>query len=101
MDSAGALTVILNRAVRDSELLLNNFDQSLIVLAGCCQRALQSEILLQEVVRAADIEWGRTMSERPFLNKPGCPSHPDDPYTDESIRDARSGIFEQLVPGET
>jgi len=91
----------MHRAVRESELFLNNFDQPLIVLASCCQRALQSEFLLQEVVRAADIEWGRIMSERPFLNKPDRPNHPDDPYTVESVRDTLSGILQQLAAGET
>ena len=36
-DSGGALRTVLHRDVKESELLLNNFDQPLVVLAGYCQ----------------------------------------------------------------
>src|SRR5262249_39828622 len=36
-DASGALEVALHREVKGSELLLNNFDQPLIVLAAYCQ----------------------------------------------------------------
>ena len=52
-----------------SELLLNNFDGPLVVLASYCQQVLDSDYLLKEVVREADIEWGRVMLERPHLEK--------------------------------
>src|SRR5262249_44815878 len=68
-DSGGALQVVLHRHVKESELLLNNFDQPLAVLAGYCQRVLDSDYLLKELVRDADIEWGRVMGERPYLEK--------------------------------
>jgi hypothetical protein len=96
-DAGGALEVVLNRAVRGSELLLNNFDQPLVVLARCCQRVVESEVLLQELVRAADTEWGRLMDERPFFERPGFPSHPDDPYTVESVRTTLSGLLKELA----
>src|SRR5215510_15721516 len=85
-DSAGALLVVLHRRVTGSELLLNNLDEPLVVLAGYCQRALDSEYLLGEVVREADVEWGRVMGERPHFEKAGTQRDPDDPYTVESVR---------------
>src|SRR3954447_16406603 len=36
-DAGGALPVVLHRQVKGSELLLNNFDQPLVVLAGYCR----------------------------------------------------------------
>ena len=36
-DAGGALQIVLDRHVRGSELLLNNFDQPLVVLASYCQ----------------------------------------------------------------
>src|SRR4051794_37008292 len=99
-DAGGALRVVLHHHVKGSELLLNNFDQPLVVLAGCCQRVLDSDYLLEELVRDADVEWGRVMGERPYFEKPGAPRHPDDPYTVESVRNALSGLLKELAVGE-
>jgi hypothetical protein len=99
-DAGGALQVVLHRDVKGSELLLNNFDQPLVVLAGYCQRVLDSDYLLEGLVRDADIEWGRVMGERPFFEKEGSPRHPDDPYTVASVRNALSGLLKQLGVGE-
>jgi hypothetical protein len=90
----------LHRQVQGSELLLNNFDRPLGVLAGYCRRVLDSDYLLKELVRDADVEWGRVMGERPYFERPGSPSDPDDPYTVESVRNALSGLLEQLAPCE-
>ena len=99
-DAGGALQVVLHRQVKGSELLLNNMDQPLVVLASYCQRVLNSDYLLEELVREADIEWGGVMGERPYFEKEGSPHHPDDPYTVESVRNALSGLLEQLAAGE-
>jgi hypothetical protein len=99
-DAGGALHVVLHRHVKGSELLLNNFDQPLVVLASYCQRVLESDYLLDELVRDADTEWGRVMGERPYFEKEGSPRHPDDPYTVESVRSALSGLLELLAAGE-
>ena len=92
--------MVLHRNVKGSELLLNNFDQPLVVLANYCQRVLDSDYLLEELVRDADIEWGRAMGERPYFEKAGTPSDPDDPYTVESVRNALSRLLRQLAVGE-
>jgi hypothetical protein len=91
------LLAVLLRAVKGSELLLHNYDRPLDVLAGCCQRVLSSDYLLEELVRASDVEWGRVAGERPYFEKEGSPCHPDDPYTIESVRFALSGVLEQLA----
>lgn len=98
-DDGGALRVVLHRDVKASGLLMDNFDQPLVVLAGYCQRVLESEYILGELVRDADIEWGRVMGERPYFEKEGAPGQPDDPYTIESVRLALSGLLEQLTLG--
>jgi hypothetical protein len=99
-DAGGALQVALHRQVKASEILLNNYDQPLVVLAGYCQRVLDSDYLLEELVRDADIEWGRVMGERPHFEHEGSPRDPDDPYTVESVRKALSGLLEQLAVSE-
>ena len=85
-DGGGTLKDVLHREVKGSELLLKNYDHPLAVLADYCQKILDSDYLLKELVRNADVEWGRTMGERPYFEKEGQPSHPDDPYTVESVR---------------
>jgi hypothetical protein len=96
-DSGGGSEVVLHRRVKGSELLLNNFDEPLVVLASYCQQVLNSDYLLKEVVRDADVEWGRVMGERPYLEKEGSPRHPEDPYTVESVHNALSELLKQLA----
>jgi hypothetical protein len=99
-DAGGALQAVLLRNVKGSELLLDNFEHPLVVLANSCRRILASDYLLDELVRDADIEWGRVMDERPHFERAGSPRDPDDPYTVESVRAALSGLLEQLARGE-
>jgi hypothetical protein len=94
--AGGDLQVVLLRYVKGSDLLLKNFDQPLVVLAGYCQRVLDSDYLLKELVNDADIEWGRTMGERPHFEKEGSPCDPDDPYTVASVRRALAQLLKQL-----
>jgi hypothetical protein len=100
MTAEDALGVVLLRHVKESELLLNNYDQPLIVLAACCQQILASDELLKRLVRAADIEWGRVFGQQPYFEVEGTPSQPDDPYTLESVRMALCRLIEQLAKGE-
>jgi hypothetical protein len=99
-DASGILPLVLLRGVKGSQIFLDNFDQPLFALASCIQRVLNSEYLLKELVREADIEWGRVFGERPYFEKEGCSPHPDDPYTIESLRNDLSGLMEQLAHGE-
>jgi hypothetical protein len=92
----GELQTVMFRRIKGSELLLHNFEQPLFVLASCCQQLLDSDRLLQELVREADEEWGRVQGERPYFEQEESPPHPDDPYTFESVRKTLAGLIEQL-----
>jgi hypothetical protein len=96
----GELQVVLLRRVKGSELLLNNFEQPLVVLAAFCRRVLDSDYLMKELVREADVEWGRVQGERPHFETEGSPPDPDDPYTFESVRKTLAGLIEQLGAGD-
>jgi hypothetical protein len=93
----GELEAVLNRWIAASELMLNGFEQPLVVLAAFCRQILDSDYQLKELVREADVEWGREQRERPHFDKEGLPPHPDDPYTIQSVRDAFSRLLIQLA----
>jgi hypothetical protein len=95
-DSTGALQALLHRRLRESALLLNNPDQPLVALAEYCKQVLASDYRLEELVREADIEWGRRMDERPHFNREGSPPHPDDPYTNDSVRAALGEVLTKI-----
>ncbi|MCI0359374.1 MAG: hypothetical protein L0211_12925 [Planctomycetaceae bacterium] len=97
--AAGALPNVLLRYVKESDLLVNNLDQPLVVLASCLERILDSEYRLRELVREADVEWGRVYGERPHFEREGCLPHPDDPYTVDSVRAALNQLIEKLSAG--
>jgi hypothetical protein len=94
------LQVVLLRRIKGSEILLNNFDQPLVVLAAFCRQVLDSDYLLKEFVREADVEWGRVQGERPYFDREGSPPDPNDPYTSESVRKTLAGLIEQLAASE-
>ena len=77
-----------------------NLAEAIGRLAGYVQRTLDSEYLLKELVREADAEWGRALGERPYFDKEGCPPHPEDPYTAESVRATLSRLREKLTAGD-
>jgi len=85
-DPPGALKVVLHRNLKGSALLLERLDQPLAALAAYCESVLAADYLLQEVVREADVEWGRAMDERPHFERSGAASDADDPYTIEGVR---------------
>jgi len=95
-DASGTLPLVLFRRVKNSEILLENFDQPLVVLARYTQQVLDSEYLLSELVREADAQWGRVLGERPYVEKEGSPPHPDDPYTIESVRITLSELMDTI-----
>lgn len=95
-DSGGALEAVLHRRVSESETLLNNFAEPLVALSHYCRRVLDSDYCLQELVRDADVQWGRTMGERPCFETAGSPPRPDDPYTVESVRGILGALLQEL-----
>ena len=98
-DPMDALRTALNRQLKGSELLLANLDQPLIALETHCERLLGSDYLLKELVREADVEWGRAMDEPPYFERAGSPPHPDDPYTVELVRNLLGAVIKQLEIG--
>jgi hypothetical protein len=99
-DGTGALSGVLLRGVTESDLLVANLDQPLVVLASYIQRVLDSDYRLQILVRESDAEWGRVFGERPYFEKEGTVPHPDDPYTMDSVRVTLSRLVEKLMDGE-
>jgi hypothetical protein len=95
-DAAGALQIVLHRQVAESRPLLDNPDKPLSALAECCERLLASDALLEDVVRQADVEWGRLMDERPHFERGSAPPHPDDPYTLTAVRRALDDALLEL-----
>lgn len=96
-DPAGVLRVVLQRDLKGSELVLYNLDQPLVSLSEHLRRILASHHRMQEIVREADIEWGRRMDERPFFDREDVPANPDDPYTLLSIRTLLEEVLERLA----
>jgi hypothetical protein len=99
-DAGGVLAQVLLRRVRTSELLLENFDQPAVVLAGYLNQVLNSETLLDDLVREADTEWGRALGDRPHFEREGHPPHPEDPYTRASVRNALTELLQSATRGK-
>ena len=95
-DPTGALQVQLHRHIKGSATLLNNLDRPLAALAEYLRRIVESEAVLEEVVREADVEWGRRMDERPHFEREGAAANPDDPYTIEGVRKVLAEAREKL-----
>ena len=95
-DAAGVLPGVVLRYVRESDLMQNSPDSPLVVLAAWVRRILCSDQGLKELVREADVEWGRVFGERPYFEKEGQPPDPNDPYTHESVRAALTELLHAL-----
>lgn len=95
-DVGECLRLVLRRRVGESELLLANLEQPLVVLAAWVQRVLDSDYLLRDLVREVDEEWGRMHGDRPRFEQEGSPPRPDDPYTLESVSAALSALIGKL-----
>lgn len=100
VDAAGGLSVVLLRQVKESDLLLKALEQPLVALASYVQHVLGCEYALKELVREADVEWGRVFNERPRFENEGSPPDPDDPYTLESVRAALVQLIEEMSAGK-
>jgi len=95
-DGSGALKAVVHRHLKGSRALLDNLQEPLEAVAAFCERILGSDELVRELVREADVEWGRAMDERPHFDRENSPAHPDDPYTAESVRAALRVVLAEL-----
>ena len=96
-DQTGALQAVLHRQVAASKPLQDSPEQPLAALAGIFKRLLASDELLRELVREADVEWGRRMDERPFFDKSGARPDPDDPYTIDAVHRLLDDALKKLT----
>ena len=95
-DTHGALQLLLHRNVKGSPLLLENVEQPLMALRALCREILDSDYRLAELVREADVEWARSVDERPHFERHGAQPNPDDPYTVEGVRKVLTEILSKL-----
>ena len=100
MDAGGVLGRVVSRGVSKSARLSGKPDQPLTILADYVRQVLRSDSLLRELVREADVEWGREFGERPYFQREGREPHPDDPYTMESVRVALLTALDKLTADE-
>jgi hypothetical protein len=98
IDPFGSLREVLHRQIKSSKLLLDNVDEPLAATEAHLRQLLASECWLGELVREADVEWGRTMGERPHFERAGSRADPDDPYTAESVRRTLEEALRHLSP---
>ena len=98
-DDAGQLTLVLRRQLKGSRLLLDSLDRPLDALTAYLRRLIATDEMLKEVVREADVEWGRSMDERPHFEREGSPPDRDDPYTVEHVRQALVDALRKLPDG--
>lgn len=67
------------------------------MLATYVQTVLDSQTLLKDLVREADVEWAKMMGERPVFEQEGTAPQTADPYTLESVRTGLSGFMMKLT----
>jgi hypothetical protein len=85
-DAEGALRRVIVRAVGEHpDLLAQHADDPAGAMASWLPALLAQPPLLAELVRQADVEWGRLYAERPYFERDGSPAHPDDPYTRQDV----------------
>jgi len=99
-DPGGVLAQVMLRYVKASEILIENFDQPAVVLARYVNQVLNSETMLKDLVREADVERARMLGERPQFEREGRPPDPDDPYTVASVRTALTRLLQKSTRGE-
>jgi hypothetical protein len=99
VSGASELQEVISRHLKGSEILLANIEQPLLGLASFCELVLASDYRLEELVREADIEWGRRMDEPPRFERKGDHEHLGDPYTLRSVRELLEIALEELRNG--
>ena len=97
-DPTGSLREVLHRQIKSSRLLLDQVEAPLAATAAHLRRLIASDYGLDELVRQVDVEWGRTMGERPYFKRADGIPDPSDPYTAESVRQTLEEALRRLPP---
>ena len=85
-DPEGSLQrTIMARLANDPPLLARHFGNAPAALCEFLDGILVSTLALTTLVRDADARWGRDFTEKPYFNSPDQTSHPEDPYTPQSV----------------
>jgi len=99
-DADGALrTVILRRLSDRTELLERNLGRPAATVATWLDQVLPHPGLVAELVREADVEWGRRFDERPRFERSGEEPTPDDPYTVAGVSELLEALRSRLDAG--
>ena len=85
-DSSGALQAVLYVWVKTDSRVGQHLNSPLTALNQMLSSLLDNQNLLHEFVRQVDHKWGQIYDERPYFQQPGQPPHPEDEYTNESVR---------------
>ncbi|HPF70438.1 MAG TPA: hypothetical protein PLQ13_07195 [Candidatus Krumholzibacteria bacterium] len=95
-DPEGSLAEALLARLADALALApGQVDDPAAFLAAWLDGVLGSDARLDDLVREADVHWGRTYGERPRFEGDGPPA-PDDPYTRAGVRAALTRLRQGL-----
>jgi hypothetical protein len=98
-DAEGALRGVLQQQIKEGEIFLKGYKQPFDALSRLLESLLDSENRLRRFVRQVDAEWGRLYSERPYFEVEGRSTHPQDPYTLDSVRTQLARLLAELNRG--
>lgn len=96
-DPSGALLHVLEQSLVAHRFAMEHSDDPLFALQEYIKLVLSHENRLREFTRKCDVQWGKTMGERPYFDRDGQDSHPDDEYTWESVRYQLEEILDILA----
>lgn len=96
-DSEGSLTrTILSRLADNPALLAKHRDNPGGALSAFLTGVLAASANLAELVRQADVRWGRDYDERPHFERDGQTPHPGDPYTISEVQTRLTRLLQTL-----
>ncbi len=83
--------------MRDDEAKVSSsLSSPLVALRQIIEAILNNKELFYEFVRQVDFKWGQIYDERPYFQRPGQPSHPEDEYSHDSVREQLVSLLKTL-----
>lgn len=93
-DHSGALQAILANWVQSDETYVSRYlDTPLNALAEMVESILGNQHMLHEFVRQGDVMWEQMNDARPYFQRAGQATHPEDEYTHESVHQALTNLL--------